>query len=280
MPDLEQLSLCVSCGYTGASVQMRRSDFMDSHSRHLRPMPRRRASLASASPEAALRDNLFFCDGEGEAHLPLLTAGVDEAGRGPLAGPVCAAAVILDPENPIEGLADSKKLSAKKREALAPIIRERALAWGIGWATVEEIDRVNILNATYLAMERAVAALKSRSGSVTPEYILIDGNRRPPHLPCMSDTIVKGDDKVPAISAASILAKTARDHRMAQLDQKWPAYGFAKHAGYGTAQHLDALKRLGPCPEHRTTFEPIKSMLSEKKTRHPFDAAANPLSQA
>lgn len=162
-------------------------------------MPRRRASLASASPEAALRDNLFFCDAEGEAHLPLLTAGVDEAGRGPLAGPVCAAAVILDPENPIEGLADSKKLSAKKREALAPIIRERALAWSIGWATVEEIDRVNILNATYLAMERAVAALKSRSGSVTPEYILIDGNRRPPHLPCMSDTIVKGDDKVPAI---------------------------------------------------------------------------------
>ena len=253
---------------------------MDSHSRHLRTMPRRRASLASASPEAALRDNLFFCDGEGEAHLPLLTAGVDEAGRGPLAGPVCAAAVILDPENPIEGLADSKKLSAKKREALAPIIRERALAWGIGWATVEEIDRVNILNATYLAMERAVAALKSRSGSVTPEYILIDGNRRPPNLPCMSDTIVKGDDKVPAISAASILAKTARDHRMAQLDQKWPAYGFAKHAGYGTAQHLDALKRLGPCPEHRTTFEPIKSMLSEKKTQRPSDAAANPLSQA
>ena len=151
-------------------------------------MPRRRAPLASASPEAALRDNLFFCDGEGEAHLPLLTAGVDEAGRGPLAGPVCAAAVILDPENPIEGLADSKKLSAKKREALAPIIRERALAWGIGWATVEEIDRVNILNATYLAMERAVAALKSRSGSVTPEYILIDGNRRPPHLPCMSES--------------------------------------------------------------------------------------------
>ena len=146
-------------------------------------MPRRRASLASASPEAALRDNLFFSDGEGEAHLPLLTAGVDEAGRGPLAGPVCAAAVILDPENPIEGLADSKKLSAKKREALAPIIRERALAWGIGWATVEEIDRVNILNATYLAMERAVAALKSRSGSVTPEYILIDGNRRPPICP-------------------------------------------------------------------------------------------------
>lgn len=260
--------------------EMRRSDFIDSHSRHLRTMPRRRAFLASASPEAALRDNLFFCDGEGEAHLPLLTAGVDEAGRGPLAGPVCAAAVILDPENPIEGLADSKKLSAKKREALAPIIRERALAWGIGWATVEEIDRVNILNATYLAMERAVAALKSRSGSVTPEYILIDGNRRPPHLPCMSDTIVKGDDKVPAISAASILAKTARDHRMAELDQKWPAYGFAKHAGYGTAQHLDALKCLGPCPEHRTTFEPIKSMLSEKKTQHSSDAAANPLSQA
>ena len=137
MPDLEQLSLCVSCGYTGASVQMRRSDFMDSHSRHLRPMPRRRASLASASPEAALRDNLFFCDAEGEVHLPLLTAGADEPGRGPLAGPVCAAAVILDPENPIEGLADSKKLSAKKREALAPIIRERALAWGIGWATAE-----------------------------------------------------------------------------------------------------------------------------------------------
>lgn len=131
MPGQQQLSLCVSCGYTGPRPsKMRRSDFMDSHSRHLRTMPRRRAPLASASPEAALRDNLFFCDGEGEAHLPLLTAGVDEAGRGPLAGPVCAAAVILDPENPIEGLADSKKLSAKKREALAPIIRERALAWG------------------------------------------------------------------------------------------------------------------------------------------------------
>ena len=125
-----------------------------------------------------------------------------------------------------------------------------------------------------------MAALKSRIGSVTPEYILIDGNRRPPHLPCMSDTIVKGDDKVPAISAASILAKTARDHWMAELHQKWPAYGFAKHAGYGTAQHLEALKRLGPCPEHRTTFEPIKSMLSEKKSQHPSDAAANPLSQA
>ena len=232
-------------------------------------MPRRSASPSASSSRTkaadALTDNLFISDGSGSAEgvtLPLLTAGVDEAGRGPLAGPVCAAAVILDPENPIEGLADSKKLSAKKREALAPLIRERALAWGIGWASVEEIDDVNILNATYLAMERAVAALKGKSGPVSPEYILIDGNRRPPKLPCISDTIVKGDAKVPAISAASILAKTARDHLMVELDEKHPGYGFAKHAGYGTAQHLEALERLGVSPEHRKTFEPIKSMLA------------------
>ena len=203
-----------------------------------------------------LEESLFATDGI--KSFPLLTAGVDEAGRGPLAGPVCAAAVILDPKRPIEGLNDSKKLSAKRREALAPLIRERALAWGIGWATVEEIDEVNILEATYLAMERAIAALQ-----VKPEFIVIDGNRAPHHLAVPFETIVKGDALVPAISAASILAKTARDALMVELDSQYPGYGFAKHAGYGTAAHVEALARLGVSPVHRRTFEPIKSMLAQ-----------------
>ena len=203
-----------------------------------------------------LEESLFAT--EGLNSFPLLTAGVDEAGRGPLAGPVCAAAVILDPQRPIEGLNDSKKLSAKRREALAPLIRERALAWGIGWASVEEIDEVNILEATYLAMERALAALQ-----VKPEFIVIDGNRAPHHLAVPFETIVKGDALVPAISAASILAKTARDALMTELDSQYPGYGFAKHAGYGTAAHVEALARLGVSPVHRRTFEPIKSMLAQ-----------------
>lgn len=203
-----------------------------------------------------LEESLFATDGI--KSFPHLTAGVDEAGRGPLAGPVCAAAVILDPKRPIEGLNDSKKLSAKRREALAPLIRERALAWGIGWATVEEIDEVNILEATYLAMERAIAALQ-----VKPEFIVIDGNRAPHHLAVPFETIVKGDALVPAISAASILAKTARDALMVELDSQYPGYGFAKHAGYGTAAHVEALARLGVSPVHRRTFEPIKSMLAQ-----------------
>ena len=185
-----------------------------------------------------------------------LVAGVDEAGRGPLAGPVCAAAVILDPSKPIEGLNDSKKLSAKKREALAPLIKERALAWAVAWGSVEEIDRLNILQATMLAMTRAVEGLKVR-----PELILIDGNRTPKGLPAPASAVVKGDAKVAAISAASILAKTERDRLMTELDRTYPGYGFAQHAGYGTAAHVAAIEKLGVTPCHRRTFEPIKSLL-------------------
>lgn len=185
-----------------------------------------------------------------------LAAGVDEAGRGPLAGPVCAAAVILDPAKPIEGLNDSKKLSAKKREALAPLIRERALSWCVAWASVEEIDRLNILQATMLAMTRAVEGLQVR-----PELILVDGNRTPKALPAPAYAVVKGDAKVAAIAAASILAKTSRDALMAELDKTYPGYGFAGHAGYGTAAHVEAIRRLGITPAHRRTFEPVKSML-------------------
>lgn len=186
-----------------------------------------------------------------------LLAGVDEAGRGPLAGPVCAAAVILDPERPIEGLADSKKLSAKKREALAPVIRERALAWAVAWAEPEEIDRVNILRATMNAMRRAVEGLQ-----VKPECVWVDGNRLP-DLPYPAEAIVKGDAKVPAISAASILAKTARDAKMREYAEEYPEYGFERHAGYGTKEHVAALEKYGPTPIHRKTFEPVKSLLRE-----------------
>lgn len=202
-----------------------------------------------------LEENLFTSGGLDA--LPRLTAGVDEAGRGPLAGPVCAAAVILDPARPIDGLDDSKRLTAKRREALAPLIRERALAWGVGWASVEEIDRINILEATYLAMERALASLV-----VPPEFIVIDGNRAPHHLSVPFETIVKGDALVPAISAASILAKTARDALMLELDGRYPGYGFARHAGYGTKAHVEAILRLGVSPVHRRTFEPVKSILA------------------
>lgn len=188
-----------------------------------------------------------------------LVAGVDEAGRGPLAGPVCAAAVILDPRRPIDGLADSKKLSAKKREALAPEIKEKALAWSIAWASPEEIDRLNILHATMLAMRRAVEGL-----ATPPQHVLIDGNRVPEGLCATSEAIVKGDAKIPAISAASILAKTARDALMTEAAKLYPEYGFAQHAGYGTKVHLEALRRFGPTPIHRKTFEPVKSLLREK----------------
>lgn len=184
-------------------------------------------------------------------------AGVDEAGRGPLAGPVCAAAVILDPKNPIEGLADSKKLSAKRREALAVEIREKALAWCVAWGEVEEIDRINILQSTMLTMTRAVEGLP-----VKPTRVIVDGNRAP-RMSCPVEAVVKGDQKVPAVSAASILAKTSRDRLVAEYDRLWPGYGFAKHAGYGTAQHLEAIRRNGILPVHRKTFEPIKSMLLE-----------------
>ena len=186
-------------------------------------------------------------------------AGVDEAGRGPLAGPVCAAAVILDPKRPIEGLADSKKLSAKKREALAPLIRERALAWAIAWAEPEEIDRVNILRATMNAMRRAVEGLQ-----VFPDCVWVDGNRLP-DLPYPAEAIVKGDAKVPAISAASILAKTARDAKMREYAERYPEYGFERHAGYGTKEHVAALEQFGPTPIHRKTFEPVKSLLRARE---------------
>lgn len=182
---------------------------------------------------------------------PGLLAGVDEAGRGPLAGPVVAAAVILDDRRPIAGLADSKKLSASRRDALYDEIRARALCCSVAMASVEEIDRLNILQATMLAMQRAVKGLRLRPGMV-----LVDGNRLP-MLDVLAEAIVKGDDKVPAISAASILAKVTRDRMMGELDLAHPGYGFAAHKGYGTAAHLSALAELGPLPEHRRSFAPV-----------------------
>ncbi|GAB6039889.1 ribonuclease HII [Endothiovibrio diazotrophicus] len=184
-----------------------------------------------------------------------LIAGVDEVGRGPLAGPVVTAAVILDPERPIEGLADSKKLSEKRREALAEVIRERALAWSLGRAEVEEIDRLNILQATLLAMQRAVAALDP-----APEHVLVDGNRCP-RLACTVEAVVGGDGSVAAISAASILAKVARDREMAVLDARYPGYGLAGHKGYPTKAHREALTRLGVTPIHRRSFGPVARLL-------------------
>ena len=180
-----------------------------------------------------------------------LVAGVDEAGRGPLAGPVVAAAVILNPDAPIAGLADSKVLSAVRREVLAAAIRGRALAWCVALADVAEIDGLNILGATMLAMRRAVEGLDP-----SPDEALIDGNRCPP-LACRARAIVKGDRDVASISAASILAKTARDAMLIELDARYPAYGFARHKGYPTPDHLAALTRFGPCPAHRRSFAPV-----------------------
>ncbi len=184
-----------------------------------------------------------------------LVAGVDEAGRGPLAGPVLAAAVILDPTRPIDGLDDSKKLTEKKREALFPLIQERALAWSIGRAEVEEIDRLNILHATMLAMRRAVEALP-----IQPDTALIDGNRCP-DLSCAAEAVVGGDRLVPAISAASILAKVARDREMLLLEQRYPGYGFARHKGYPTPLHVQKLEELGVTPAHRRSFGPVRKRL-------------------
>lgn len=180
-----------------------------------------------------------------------LIAGIDEAGRGPLAGPVVAAAVILDPGRPIPGLRDSKLLSPLRREALAASIRARSLAWAVGEAGVDEIDAMNILEATLLAMRRACDGL-----AITPDEALVDGNRAP-LLRCPARTVVKGDRDVPVISAASILAKTARDALLVELDRRWPVYGFARHKGYGTASHLAALAAHGPCPAHRRSFAPV-----------------------
>lgn len=184
-----------------------------------------------------------------------LIAGVDEVGRGPLCGPVVTAAVILDLQRPIEGLKDSKKLSEKKREALAQQIREQALAWCVARADVAEIDQLNILHATMLAMRRAVEGL-----SVQPDIALIDGNRCPQlDVPCQA--VVKGDDQVPAIAAASILAKVARDNEMVELDRQYPGYGIAGHKGYPTPKHLKALAELGATPAHRRSFKPVQQSL-------------------
>ncbi|HEY9571924.1 MAG TPA: ribonuclease HII [Pusillimonas sp.] len=184
-------------------------------------------------------------------------AGIDEAGRGPLAGPVFAAAVILDPARPIKGLDDSKKLTAVRREELSLIIRERAVAWSVASASVQEIDSINILQATMLAMRRACEGL-----SVQPGKALIDGNRLPKGLSCLAEAIVGGDALVEAISAASILAKTARDAVCLLLHQAYPDYAFDQHKGYGTALHLSRLESHGPCPAHRRSFAPVKRLLA------------------
>ncbi len=192
---------------------------------------------------------------------PPRTCGVDEAGRGPLAGPVYAAAVILNPARPIPGLKDSKKLSAASRVRLAHEIREHALAWAVATASVAEIERLNILHASMLAMRRAVLLLHP-----TPELALIDGNRCP-DLPCLARAIVKGDSLEPAISAASILAKTERDKEMEKLAVIYPEYGFDRHAGYPTPEHLAALEVHGPCPEHRRLFGPVKKIIENEQQR-------------
>jgi ribonuclease HII len=185
----------------------------------------------------------------------LWVAGVDEVGRGPLAGPVVTAAVILDPDSPIDGLADSKKLTEKRREVLEPIIKERALAWALGRAEPEEIDQLNILQATLLAMKRAVEAL-----SHAPGHVLVDGIHAPA-LNCDVTTVIKGDQKEPAIAAASILAKVARDREMVAMEDIYPGYGFAKHKGYPTKQHQQALMALGPTEIHRRSFSPVQMSL-------------------
>ncbi|AHG79027.1 Ribonuclease HII [Mannheimia varigena USDA-ARS-USMARC-1388] len=184
-----------------------------------------------------------------------LIAGVDEVGRGPLVGAVVTAAVILDPNNPIEGLMDSKKLSEKKRLALAEEIKAKALSWALGRAEPAEIDELNILHATMLAMQRAVAGLH-----IQPDFILVDGNR-PPQFSVPTQAVVKGDSLVAEISAASIIAKVARDQEMDELDKQFPQYGFAKHKGYPTKLHFEKLIEFGATPYHRKSFAPVKKVL-------------------
>ncbi|MFJ3054287.1 ribonuclease HII [Herbaspirillum sp. NPDC087042] len=202
-------------------------------------------------PKAAPQTLALFDDYSGE-----IICGVDEAGRGPLAGPVFAAAVILDPARPVSGLRDSKKLSEAARDSLALEIKENALAWAIASCNEQEIDELNILHASMLAMRRAVEAL-----STLPTLALIDGNRCPV-MSIRSEAIVKGDDKVPAISAASILAKTARDAALMVLHETYPQYGFDRHKGYPTALHLDMLRQYGVSPVHRRSYAPVKALLS------------------
>lgn len=208
-------------------------------------MPKRRIAKSASMHQVALQWGITG-----------LVAGVDEAGRGPLAGPVVAAAVILDDLNPIKGLADSKKLTARRREFLFDEIRAKALCCAVAQASVQEIDELNILQATLLAMRRAVESLR-----LTPKLVLVDGNRLPV-LSMRAEAIVQGDALVAAISAASILAKVTRDRWCVEVDQQYPAYGFAKHKGYGTAAHLAALQAQGACPEHRTTFRPVTEVLA------------------
>lgn len=189
---------------------------------------------------------------------PGAVAGVDEAGRGPLAGPVVAAAVILDPARPIAGLADSKTLAPARRTSLAGEIRAASLAWALGWADATEVDALNILQATFLAMRRALLDL-----DVAPAHVIIDGNRCPDLHDvvqgCTVEAVVRGDATVASVSAASILAKCARDEHMLQLDQRYPGYGFSTHKGYPTTAHVAALRRLGPSPVHRLSFAPVQS---------------------
>ncbi|MFT6956964.1 MAG: ribonuclease HII [Halieaceae bacterium] len=203
-------------------------------------------------------NDLFVIDYERPDIVGQLIAGVDEVGRGPLAGDVVTAAVILDPMNPIEGLRDSKKLSPKRRGALAARIREQALAWSVARASVAEIDELNILQASLLAMHRAVEALQPQPG-----YVFVDGNKLP-RWQYASEPVVKGDDRVPAIAAASILAKVQRDSELVELAQEYPGYGFERHKGYPTAMHLQALRTLGVTPVHRKTFAPVKNLLALK----------------
>jgi ribonuclease HII len=209
-----------------------------------------RSSKSSKADQASVQQTTLNWD------VSVLMAGVDEAGRGPLAGPVVAAAVILDDLNPIKGLADSKILTAVRREKLFDEIRSKALCCSIAEASVEEIEELNILQATMLAMRRAVEGLRLK-----PKLVLVDGNRLPV-LNIRAEAIVKGDSKVPAISAASILAKVHRDRWCLAYDLEFPQYGFAKHKGYGTAEHLAALKAHGACPQHRKTFRPVTEVLS------------------
>ncbi len=185
----------------------------------------------------------------------MIIAGVDEAGRGPLAGPVVAAAVVLDPAQPITGLADSKKLSAARREALSELIKAKAQSWALGRAETEEIDEINILQASLLAMRRAVTGL-----AVQPDHVQVDGNRCP-RLECSVEAIVKGDTSVAAISAASILAKVARDREMQEMHFQYPQYEFDRHKGYPTARHRELLKQYGPCPLHRRSFAPVAELV-------------------
>lgn len=210
-----------------------------------------RTSKHNPSP-VMLQATLFQFDGP--------VAGVDEAGRGPLAGPVVAAAVILDPAQPIAGLADSKKLSATRREELAVAIRQRAVSWSVAWSDPAEIDALNILVATMLAMRRAILGL-----AVKPAAVQVDGNRLPNlRFGCTNikgEAIVGGDDKVPAISAASIIAKTTRDQIMVHIDQLYPDYEFARHKGYGTEAHRQRLQQFGPCEHHRRSFAPVRMAL-------------------